>query len=105
MIRRKAQPVAGQSMAACDVVVGRTETFMLAPGLALRAAPCLICRSAVGGAPVCLVAFFTFDHQACSCGVLPQDTHLVHAAHRDLDDMTLFGLAARYQGIHHPEET
>ena len=62
-------------------VVHCGEPFLLDPGHRLRAAPCLVCRKAIGAQAATVIGVAPLAGAACECGALTSDVFLVHYSH------------------------
>lgn len=87
-----------------EVICGQFVPFTLAPGVALRAAPCLVCRKPVGGASVVVHTFLGFEGPACPCGNVTPIAFLRHESCPEYNDQLLTDLAIATLRHHHPAE-
>ena len=66
------------------VIVGSKDTFTLADGHPMRAARCAVCSLPVGDRQVSVVSVAALGGPACTCGMIPGSTYLIHETHLTL---------------------
>lgn len=74
------------------------EPFLFPTGHHNRGASCLICRAAIGGQPVTVVAVSAVNLEACACSGLASDGFLLHAYHFPIEQTVL--QAALHRALH-----